>query len=579
MTQNRNEWQTYRRLLHFTKPYLGRLVLGLLFGAIFGSSLSALLLGLKKTLATVFDPSELTIAQVASVAFLLPAVALIRGVGDYLSTYFIEWVGHRVVMDLRNHAFAKIQSLSLGYFTNARTGEIISRVINDSTQVERSVSTVLGDVAKQPFALIGALGFLLWLDPKLSFIGLVLFPIAIFPVLVFGKRVRRFAKQGQERLADLVSTLQESVAGVKIVKAFSMEDYELKKFAEQSKAVFSRAVRVTRAKAAVEPIIVTITMLGLSLVLIYVKKAGMTIDQFFTFAAAMIALYDPVKKLSRIHITIQQSSAAADRIFELIDAPVTVQEKPRAVEFSARIGEIAFDAVSFAYADELVLREVSLSVKAGQRVAFVGSSGSGKTTLVSLIPRFYDPTKGRVTFNGQDVRDFTISSLRKQVGIVTQDTFLFNDTVTRNIAYGQENASQELIEAAAKKAQAHEFIKGLANGYETVIGERGVMLSGGQCQRLSIARAILRNPPVLILDEATSALDTEAERQVQAALDELMTGRTVFAIAHRLSTITSADCICVLDKGQIIERGTHDELLARGGAYKRLYDLQFHDAE
>jgi len=572
------KWSTYRRLLGHAKPYAGRLAVGVLFGTLFGGSMAGFLLGLKKTLSTFFSTDEITLEATVLVACVLPVFSLVRGVGDYISTYSMEWVGNRVVMDLRNAVFVRLQQLSLQYFTQSRTGELISRTINDTAQIEKSVSTFLGDLAKQPPAVVATIGFMVWLDPKMTFVALVVFPASIVPVLLFGRRVRRFAKEGQEKMADLMSILQETITGARIVKAFGMEEYEIGRFGAQCRAVFNRAMRVTRAKSAVEPVIILISMVGLSLILVYARTQRMTFDHFFAFAAAMIALYDPVKKLSKIHISIQQSSAAADRIFELIDTPVTVVERANAIVFPGPVRSVEFERVSFAYDADPVLQDISVTIRAGECVALVGSSGSGKSTMVSLVPRFFDVTAGRILINGTDVRDMTLKSLRQLVGIVTQDTFLFNDTVANNIAYGTTAASRAEIEAAARKALAHDFILAMPNGYDTVVGERGVRLSGGQCQRLSIARAILRNPPILILDEATSALDTESERQVQAALNELMTGRTVFAIAHRLSTVTGANRILVLDKGRIAEQGAHEDLLQQGGLYKYYYGLQFKEA-
>jgi subfamily B ATP-binding cassette protein MsbA len=575
MMKSSSEWATYRRLLGYAKPYAGRLAVGVIFGTIFGGSMAGFLIGLQKTLGTFFSSAEITLEATILVALLLPLFALIRGVGDYISTYCMEWVGNRVVMDLRNAVFTHLQDLSLQYFTKSRTGELISRTVNDTSQIERSVSTFLADLAKQPPAVVATAGFMVWLDLKLAVLTLVVFPICIVPVALFGRKVRRFSRQGQEKLADVMSILQETITGARIVKAFGMEQYEIGRFRDQCRAVFNRVMRMTRAKAAVEPIIIFISMVGLALILLYARYERMTFDHFFAFAAAMVALYDPVKKLSKIHISIQQSSAAADRVFEVLDTPITVAERAGARNFDEPVRTVCFERVSFAYDSEPVLRDIDLTVNAGECIALVGSSGSGKSTMVSLLPRFFDVTSGRILINGVDIRELTIKSLRKMVGIVTQDTFLFNDTVASNIAYGHTEASREHVEAAAKKALAHDFIMQMPEGYETVIGERGVRLSGGQCQRLSIARAILRNPPILILDEATSALDTESERQVQAALNELMAGRTVFAIAHRLSTVTHADRILVLDQGRIAEQGTHHALLEQGGLYKYYYGLQF----
>ncbi|MGD9873555.1 MAG: ABC transporter ATP-binding protein [Kiritimatiellia bacterium] len=570
------EWQTYRRLLFYAKPYSARIFLGLFFGMIFGGSYLGILMSLKKNLGAMFDASTLPLNVILSIAALLPLCTVFMGIGNFFSKYLVEWVGNRVVMDLRTQTFAHIHDLSLLYFTRSRTGELISRTANDSALVERAVSTVLGDLVREPFVLASAVGYLFWLDWHLCLVSLLVFPLCIIPVAIFGRRVRKSSREGQEKLADIVSILQETITGVRVVKAFGMEDYEKARFNQRSRSVFSRLMRVTKAKASVEPMIVVISSVGLSAVLVYAKLVNMPMEEFFTFAAALMMMYQPVKNLSKIHLNIQHSSAAADRIFEVLDTKVSVVEAPDAVPFKGRIETVQFDHVSFNYDEPTpILSDISFSVKAGECVAFVGSSGSGKTTLVSLLPRFFDPTGGQILFNGEPAQKYTLASLRAQMGIVTQETILFNDTVANNIAYGDRNAPREAIEQAARKAHAHDFIMEMPEGYETMIGERGVRLSGGQCQRLAIARAMLRNPPVLILDEATSALDTESERQVQAALDELMAHRTVFAIAHRLSTIAHADRIIVLDKGRIAEQGTHQELIARGGVYKYLYDLQF----
>lgn len=574
----KGEWGTYQRLLAFARPYSGRIAAGILFGVIFGGSTTGALMALRQTLSSVFNPEQFPISAVIAIAALLPLFGLARGLGDYFSTYLLEWVGNRVVLDLRIALFRHLQELSISFYGTSRTGDLISRTTNDTQLVERAVSTVLSDLAKQPFTLIGMIGTLLYLDWKLAVISLVIFPICILPVAMFGRKVRRSAREGQEKMADLVGILEENVTGARIVKAFGMEPHEIARFLERCRAVFSRAMRVTRARASVEPIIVLISLVGFALILLYARWRQMTFSEFFTFGAALVAMYEPVKKLSKIHLSIQQSSAAADRIFELLDQPIHVTERVGARPFTGQVARVTFEGVSFAYEERPVLRDVAFEARRGACVALVGSSGSGKTTLVSLLPRFYDATEGRILINGADVRDFTLESLRCQIGLVTQETILFNDTVANNIAYGTPGADRAAIEDAAHRANAHEFIAAMPEGYDTVIGERGNRLSGGQRQRLAIARALLRNAPILILDEATSALDTESERLVQDALDTLMTGRTVFAIAHRLSTIQHADLILVLDQGRIIERGTHRELLAEGGAYKRLYDMQFRDA-
>lgn len=571
----RSDWATYRRLVAFARPYAGRLTVGAVFCVLFGASTIAMLGALQQFVKYVFNPLDGSWNATLWVAGALVLFGVLRGLGHFAGRYLIEWVGNRVVMDLRIAMFDRIQTLSMQYFSRSRTGELISRTSNDTSLVERAVAQVLSDLFMQPVVLLGAVGYLVHLDPWLAGASLVLFPICIVPIALFGRRVRRAAREAQQRLADLVSLLEETIAGVRVVKAFGMEDYERGRFNGRSGAVFRRIMQVTRAKTAVEPMVFSIAVLGISLVLLYARWRQMSFDEFTVFAAALIALYNPVKALGNIHMAIQHSSAAADRIFEVLDTPVTVVERPSAKAFNEPVREVRFERVCFAYGDAPVLGDIDLRVPAGMCLAIVGSSGAGKTTLVNLLPRFYDVTGGRVLLNGRDLRDLTLRSLRAQIGLVTQETILFNDSVANNIAYGSRDVPRAAIEAAARRANAHDFIRELPEGYDTVIGERGVLLSGGQRQRLAIARAVLRNPPILVLDEATSALDTESERLVQTALDELMSDRTVFVIAHRLSTVMRADLIIVLERGRIVEQGTHDQLMALGGTYRKLYDLQF----
>jgi subfamily B ATP-binding cassette protein MsbA len=570
-------WATYGRLLSYTRVHRGRLAAGLVFGLVYGGANAGLLWFINKGFPMFYKPN-IPLATILWVAAALPLVGLIRSIAEFISRYQIRWVGSRVVMDLRNAVFGKLTELSLAYFVTSRTGELIARTSNDTVVAESAVSAVVEDLAKEPITLVFAIGALIWIDPWLALASLVLFPLCILPVALFGRRVRRYTREAQQRVADLISVLQEMITGIRVVKAFGMEPYEVDRFGRENKAFFGRVMRVARANAAVEPIIVFISTIGVSMVLVYVRMNRMEVNDFLTYATALFLMYSPVKKLSRVHLQIQQAVSAADRIFEVIDAPVSVVNRPGAAVFDEPVGTLAFEKVTFSYGDRPVLDGIDLAVKAGQRVAIVGGSGAGKTTLVNLIPRFYDVTGGALRLNGRDVRDITLPSLRRLMGIVTQDTILFNDTVANNIAYGSVGSSRDAVIAAAVRANAHGFILELPQGYDTVIGDLGVRLSGGQKQRLAIARAMLRNPPIMILDEATSALDTESERLVQAALHELMAGRTVFAIAHRLSTIVDCDRIIVLDKGSIAEEGTHAELLARGGLYKRLYDMQFTDA-
>jgi len=571
-----HDWATYKRLLGCVRPYRGRLVLGFLCSLLYGGSNALMIWVVKGGFREVFDPASGELGGLLLVvAVLFPAVGIARGLSDFLTAYYFRWVGHRVVMDLRNAMFTHVHELPVAYFSQSRTGELVSRTTNDTMLVERAVSTVIADLAKQPFTLIGMVVWVFLVDARLAAVSLIVFPVCVIPIAIFGRRIRRHSREAQERIADFVSILQESVAGVRIVKAFGMEPYEIERFRRQTRSFFGRIMRVAKANAIVEPIIVLIATVGIGLVLVYVRLVHMSLDNFVAFVAALLMMYEPVKKLSRIHLAVQQSSAAADRIFEVLDTECTVVDRPGAIAFDEEVAEIVLDRVSFDYGDGPVLTDISLRVKAGERIAFVGGSGAGKTTLVNLLPRFFDVTAGGILLNGSDIRDLTLESLRSCIGLVTQETFLFNESVADNISYGSVASSRREIEEAARRAHAHDFIGEMPDGYATIIGERGVRLSGGQRQRLAIARAILRNPPILILDEATSALDTESERMVQAALDEVMVGRTVFAIAHRLSTITNCDRIVVLDRGCVAEEGPHGELISLGGIYKRLHDLQF----
>lgn len=568
--------QTYSRLIGYTRPYLTRLIIGAICGVLFAGSTVGILPVLQRVLGHYFDADQsLSLKSAILLGGGLILLMLVRGVGQFFNTYLVEWVGNRVVMDLRKATFRHLQDLPVGYFNSTQTGEMISRTVNDSTLLERAVSTVLTDLARQPIVLVGTVIYAVTRDWRLAAAALLVFPVCLIPILVFGKRVRRAAREGQERLAEIVSIMQESIRGVRIVKAFCMEAREQARFDGACQTFFRRVMRVVRAKALIEPIIVLISGVGLVLALAFASQLGMRWNEFVTMAIALVMLYDPVKRLSKIHLSIEQSSAAADRIFEILDTPLLVTDEPGATPLNEPVDRIVFERVGFRYGAEPVLQDIQLEVKSGERIALVGGSGAGKTTLVNLLPRFFDVTEGRILINGRDLRSLTLRSLRLKTGIVTQDTFLFSDTVAANIAYGAPGASMEKIEEAARKAHAHDFIMEMPSGYNTHVGELGMLLSGGQRQRLAIARAVLNDPEILILDEATSALDTESERMVQAAIDTLVTGRTVFAIAHRLSTIMNCDRIVVLDKGRIVEIGTHDELLKHAGVYRRLHDMQF----
>jgi subfamily B ATP-binding cassette protein MsbA len=567
--------QTFRRLLGYASPYKPRLFLGILFGILTGGSVTGLLMVLQKFLGEIFSPTTSSWKEVVFVAALLPGIALVKAVVEYTSIYLIAWVGYRVVTDLRALTFDHLQRLSLSFYACHTPGELISRITNDTTMVQQAVSQVVADLVRQPFILMGALGYLIWNFLELALVSMVVFPICIFPVVVLGRKVHKYSRQQQEHLAGLVSILQENISGAQVVKGFGMEASENQKFKIENERVFSRLMRIAASRAATNPMMIVTSTIGLAIAMLYVRSKGMPGEKFFTFAAAMVLMYEPVKRLGRVHLIIRQSSASAERIFEILDEPIDVSHNQEGKVLEGPIETIEFEQVHFSYGEEPVLQDINLKVKAGEVLAVVGPTGSGKSTLVGLVPRFYDVTEGRVLINGVDVKEYNLAEIRRACGVVTQDTFLFNESITNNISAGRPDPDVSKAVHAAQKAHAHEFITAREEGYERTVGDRGSNLSGGERQRVSIARAFYKDAPVLILDEATSSLDNEAERQVQAGINDLMGGRTVFAIAHRLSTIQHADRIVVLDQGRIVEEGTHDQLLALEGRYKYLYDLAF----
>ena len=508
---------------------------------------------------------------------LLLLLVIVNSIAGFIGTYNLQWVGQRVIMDLRIRFFAHLQKLSVAFYNNSRTGDMISRTVADTQLLQHAVTNVITDAVKQPVTLLMMLGLIVCVEWKLALFTVVLVPLCAVPIITIGRRVRRIAREGQRRLADLTSVMQESLSGVMVVKAYGQEAREERRFTGQCREFFRRMMSATKARALSDPINYVIGCLGGIGVLLFTVVNRLPFEQCVAFAAAIWALYEPIKKISRISMDIQQSSAAADRVFEILDEPVRITDRPDAKPLSEPLRELVFDHVRFGYGDaaqDQVFRDLDLRIPAGQSLALVGPSGCGKTTLVSLLLRFFDVTGGAIRYNDTDIRNCTVASLRSQIGLVLQETFLFADTIAANIAYGRPDATRAEIEDAARRANAHDFIAALPDGYDTMLGERGVGLSGGQRQRLAIARAILRNPPILILDEATSALDTESERLVQADIDKLMGHHTVIVIAHRLSTIAKCERIAVLGAGGVMEYGTRDELLARGGMFKRLSALQ-----
>ena len=565
------------RLLRYARPYRGRIAWAILATLVYAAASGALAALIKPILDRAL-PRQI---HVALIAWEIIGFYLLKGLGAYFSDYLMSDVGQRVVRDLRNSLHEHMVRQSAAFFARRTTGQLLSRLTNDVAQVQHVVAETVGDLLQEGLSVVFFAGLLFYYDAKLALVCLTGAPIIIYPLAKLGRRLRRTTRRSQEALEHLSHVAGESFTGHRIVKAFGAEGREAQKFGDASQQLYRTNTRVTRVVALLPPIMELLGAFAIAGALVYgsqqIAAGRLTTGEFFGFVATLFLMYGPIKKLSRVNANIQQAIAAAERIFEVLDRHTEVVERAGAATMAPFRHVIEFRDVAFAYDDvqaRAILRGVTFSVQAGQVIALVGRSGAGKTTLVNLIPRFYDVTGGAILIDGVDVRDVTLASLRAQIGIVTQETILFDDTVSANIAYGRPSATREEIEQAARAAHAHEFITALARGYDSTIGERGQRLSGGQRQRLAIARALLKDSPLLVLDEATSSLDTESEMLVQGALANLMKNRTSFVIAHRLSTIRRADAIIVMDRGRVVEVGRHDELLARGSLYARLYELQ-----
>ena len=538
--------------------------------------------GLAYLIKPVFDDVLIQNENLVQVAALIIVLYLAKGIFSYFSTYLMSWVGQRTVMDLRNLLYQHVIRQSVSFFKSQPTGTLISHITNDVEKIQQAVSGAMGDLLMQSFALLGYGALVFYYDWRLAIFCFVVAPLAIYPLVTLGRKLRRRTDTGLERWRDITNILHETISGSRIVKAFRMEASETKRFVGATDSLFRTNMRITRVISMMPPIMELVGGIGMAAAIWYgsgrIAASTMTPGEFSSFIAALFMMYMPVKKLSRVNATLQQALSAASRIFAVLDIEQSIREVEDAVELPPLSRSIEFKNLDFVYDDGkgATLRDVNLVIEAGQVVALVGTSGAGKSTLASLVPRFYDPTGGVIFFDGVDIRQATLSSLRGQIGLVTQETILFNDTVRNNISYGLSSVSEEALVAAAEAACALEFIRQLPNGFDTVIGERGQRLSGGQRQRIAIARAILKNPPILVLDEATSSLDAESEALLQRALENLMANRTTLVIAHRLSTIRKADRIVVMQGGEVCETGTHEELLLRsGGVYRRLYELQF----
>ncbi len=595
------------RLLRYTRPYWPMLAASVLLMWCVGAAHSLMALLIRPVFDRVLNPAtpdtavelfrvpvtgwtvylnDLVPPQIHNVwtmvAFGIVAVFLIKGICDYGGNYLINYVGLSAVTDLRNRVFEKVVKQGSQFFEAHSTGKLMSSIMNDIDKIQVATSHILADLLRQAFIALGLLFVVLHADWKLGLVSLTVLPFVLVPTARLGKRIRRTTRHAQDNAAELNQVLQEALSGHQVVKAFGAEEFEAGRFRGAAGKLRKANLRYVAQQAVASPLIEFLGALTIVGLLTYardqIKAGAMTAGEFSSFVIALLMLYEPVKRLTGIHNIFEQAIGASQKVFELLERNEEIHEKPGAKKLEKFAQAVVFENVSFHYPghrENTVLKGVNLEVRAGEVVALVGPSGAGKTTLVNLAPRFFDVTSGAVRIDGVDVRDLALASLRDKIGIVAQDTFLFNDTAAANIGYGLPGAGRERIREAARNALADEFIEKLPQGYDTILGERGVKLSGGQRQRISIARALLRNAPILILDEATSHLDTESELLVQRALGNLMAGRTVIVIAHRLSTIRRADQIIVLESGRIVETGRHEDLVTQGGIYQRLHELQF----
>ena len=584
---------TYGRLYGYLKPYKVRFILGLALGLAYGGVTSLLPWATARVASTIFHgaaPSPMAmrsnlhaldtgpkINSVVLICLAIPVIMTLRSLCSYGSTYCTQWVSNKVVTDIRTQLFSKMVSNSMDFFNKARSGFLMSLITNNTRVMQMALQTVGSDVFKQPITIVGAISALLLMDWKFTVVTLVLFPTCLLPLRIYGRRAKKAVQDEQAGMAQMVVTMQETFSGIRVIKSFAREAHQEKEFKRSNQAQFSQMMRMIRAMEAVGPLVEIIAAIGVGMALLYVYAANLSAGRFLGLMTGIFILYDPIKTLSRLHIVMQRSIAATTSIFGLLDSESTVQDAPNALALSSSQGRIDFEDVTFRYANTVTdaISDLTLHIEPGKTYALVGASGAGKSTILSLILRLYDPTSGAVKIDGRDLRSVTQKSLREQIGLVTQETFLFHDTIFNNIQFGRLDATPEEVREAARAAYAHDFIMAQPKGYQTVIGDKGCLLSGGQQQRLAIARAVLKNAPILLLDEATSSLDSESEQQIQKALAELATGRTVIAIAHRLSTVLSANQIIVMDGGRIKEVGTHAELLEKSGYYRRLYDHQF----
>lgn len=569
---------SYKRLLTYVRPYIGRMIFGLVCMIIAAAAYLVVPWLIKNVVDKVLAEKNMYMLNLVVISILV--VFLVRGFATYGQTYTMSYIGQRVIIDIREAMFKHLQRLDQAYYDRRKTGVIMSNLTNDVAALQSAIVDNLVSFITEGVTLIGSLVSMLYLDWKLTLVTLVIVPVVLGIINIFGKRLRIAGHDVQGRIADITSLLQETISGARVVRSFAREGYEVQRFERENQRNFRAVMRATKLTSLLSPLVEFSAAIAVTIILWYggysVVTGAITAGSLIAFLIYAINLSNPVKRLSQVYGNIQKAMAAGDRVFAILDTKPEVVEKTNAIVLPEVDGRVRFDHVSFSYdGEKKALDDFSLDVPAGRVVAIVGPSGAGKTTIANLLPRFYDATEGAITVDGIDVRDVTFQSLREQIGVVPQETMLFNATIKDNILYGRLDGTDEEVYAAAKAANALEFIERLPEGMDTLVGERGSSLSGGQRQRIAIARAILKNPKILILDEATSALDTESEKLVQEALERLMQGRTAFVIAHRLSTIKNADQIVVLREGKLVESGTHDELVAAGGLYQHLYSVQF----
>ena len=569
---------TYLRVLMYVRPYIPRLAAALLCIVLAAGGNLAVPWIIKDVIDEVLTNKDMVMLNIIAVGILI--IFFLRGIFFFGQTYLMSYVGQRVIIDIREAVYRHLQRLSLSYFDKRQTGAIMSTVTNDVSALQAALVESVVEMVTETIILIGSLLSMFFLHWKLSLLTLFTMPLILQAINTFGRKLRKAGRVLQERTADITAVLQETIAGIRVIKSFAREEHEISRFTQENFYNFRAQMKTSQLMAALTPIIEFFAAIGVVVIIWYggmeVIEGTITSGALIAFLIYVVNLANPVKRISRVYGNIQRALAAAERVFEVLDTKSDIQEQPDAIALPTVQGHVAMNNVTFSYTPgHNALDNVSLEVNPGQMIAIVGPSGAGKTTIANLLPRFYDPQAGSILVDGHDIRTITLQSLREQIGIVPQETILFNGTVYDNILYGRLDASEAEVIAAAQAANAHEFIEKLPDQYNTSIGERGATLSGGQRQRIAIARAILKNPRILILDEATSALDTESEKLVQQALDKLMVGRTSFVIAHRLSTVQRADLIVVLAKGAIVEQGTHSELLAKGGLYRKLHQVQF----